>query len=98
MEAFSFPDEMEIWRLPAVPVLDEWGRPSEARTLLLTTNCRIRPSRSLAGEFNLGSQPTEQVRWDMFVQVDIDIRAADEVHMIKGRYAGRHYTVEAILG
>jgi hypothetical protein len=98
MEAFSFPDQLEIWRLPATPVLDEWKRVSETRVLLLTTNGRIRPSTFLAKEFDLGDQPTEQVRWDLFVQVHIDIAAADEVHIITGRFAGRVYTVEAILG
>jgi hypothetical protein len=98
MQAFSFPDEVEIWRLPDEPVLDEWTRPSETRTLWKTTTCRIRPSTFLAKEFDLGDQPQEQVRWDMFVHPSIDIRPQDEVHMITGRYAGRVYTVEAILG
>jgi len=98
MESFSFPDEMEIWRVPAGPVLDEWKRVSEVRVLLVRTNCRLRPSTFLAKEFLLGDQPQEQVRWDLFVQVHIDIQPTDEVHILTNRFAGRVYTVEAILG
>jgi hypothetical protein len=98
MESFSFPDEMEVWRVPAEPVLDEWKRVSEVRVLLLTTNCRIRPSTFLAREFQIGDQQQEQVRWDLFVQVRTDIGPTDEVHIITGRFAGKVYTVEAVLG